>query len=156
MDKIEQVVRKHQHTLSPTIPILQEIQQIYGYIAPEFLLRLSQLMDVSVATLYGVVTFYSQFRLEPLGENHIQICYGTACHLAGADQISQAIEHESQTSAGSTSADRKFSVEKVACVGCCSLAPVASVNGKIHGDLTAEQGKRIIKKLKSESKKVET
>ena len=142
MERIDQIVETSANHKSNYSNSTRD-QAIYGYVAPEFLVRVAELIDVPLSTLYGVVTFYTQFRLEPLGKNHIQVCHGTACHLRGADQVFHAIEYESQTSAG------EFSVEKVACLGCCSLAPVANVNGKIHGNLTADQARKLVKKLKS-------
>lgn len=150
--QIEEIVNRHAATPGCAIPILQEIQKTFGYVAPSFLHRVSELTNIPTSELFSIVTFYSQFRLEPLGENHIQVCFGTACHIAGAQRLSDALEHATKTSCGCTSADGKFSVEKVACLGCCSLAPVVNVNGTIHGRLTPEKVKDLIKEVAGDDK----
>ncbi|HHX02389.1 MAG TPA: NADH-quinone oxidoreductase subunit NuoE [Firmicutes bacterium] len=145
---IEQIVNKYRDFSGAAIPILQEIQNQLGYVSPEFIEKVSELTEIPASELYGIVTFYSQFRLEPIGENHIQICHGTACHLAGANAVIEAFESSTGTKCGSTSKDGKFTLEKVACIGCCSLAPVISVNGKIYGRMTAEKVRKLVRELK--------
>jgi len=145
---IEQIVNKYRDFSGATIPILQEIQNQLGYVAPQFIEKVAELTEIPASELYGIVTFYSQFRLEPIGENHIQMCHGTACHLAGANAVIEAFESSAGTKCGSTSKDGKFTLEKVACMGCCSLAPVISVNGKIYGRMTAEKGQKLVRELK--------
>ncbi len=136
---IEEIVNKHAGMQGSAIPILQDIQERLGYVSPAFLKHASDLTRIPASDLYSIVTFYAQFRTEPLGENHLQICHGTACHLAGAEKITDALEHETKTKCGCTSEDGKYTLEKVACIGCCSLAPVINLNGEIHGRLTPEQ-----------------
>src|SRR5690554_5158931 len=142
--KIDEIVQRHQGVPGAAIPILQGIQAELGYVSPAFLQRTSELTRIPASDLYSIVTFYAQFRTEPLGENHILICHGTACHLAGAEKITDALEHETKTKCGSTSADGKFTLEKVACIGCCSLAPVINVNGEVHGRLTPEKVRQLV------------
>lgn len=150
--KIDEIVHRHRGMPGAAIPILQAIQAELGYVSPAFLQRTSELTRIPASDLYSIVTFYAQFRTEPLGENHIQICHGTACHLAGAEKITEALEHETKTKCGCTSADHKFTLEKVACIGCCSLAPVISVNGEIHGRLSPEKINKLVKELNSEKR----
>jgi len=146
--KVEQIVSKYRDVPGAAIPILQEIQNELGYVSPEFIAKVAELTKIPASDLYGIVTFYSQFRLEPLGEYHIQVCHGTACHLAGAEQVTEALEIAVNTKCGSTSKDGKFTLEKVACIGCCSLAPVISVNGKIYGRMTPDKVRSLVRDLK--------
>jgi NADH:ubiquinone oxidoreductase subunit E len=148
LERVAEIVSRYRNFSGAAIPILQEIQNELGYVSHEFIAKVSELTKIPASDLYGIVTFYSQFRLEPLGEYHIQICHGTACHLAGADQITEALEIAVNTKCGSTSKDGKFTLEKVACIGCCSLAPVISVNGKIHGRMTPDKARGLIRDLK--------
>lgn len=153
-EEIKQIVDQYRNFSGPAIPILQAIQNRLGYVSPEFIQIVADLTDLDASDLYGIVTFYSQFRMEPLGENHIQICHGTACHLAGAEQVTDALERATGTTCGCTSDDGKYTLEKVACIGCCSLGPVVNVNGEIKGRLTADKSTALIKEFaKSHSNK---
>ncbi|HEX3033037.1 MAG TPA: NAD(P)H-dependent oxidoreductase subunit E [Bacillota bacterium] len=143
--EVDSVVHCHNLDLGSAILILQQIQSRLGHVSPLMLQRVSQLTGIPASTLYSIVTFYAQFRLEPVGENLIQVCHGTACHLAGAEKISEAIELESKTKSGHTSADGKFTVETVACLGCCSLGPVVNVNEETMVRLTPEEARKIVK-----------
>jgi len=142
---IDLIVQLHNIHQGPAIPILQDIQNLFGYVAPEAMQRVSELTGIPESNLYSIVTFYSQFRMEPTGENMIHVCNGTACHLAGAERITDALQLETGAKAGSTSADGKFTLEKVACLGCCSLAPVITINGETFGRLTPDKIHKTIK-----------
>jgi len=144
----------HKHNVEPgtIIPVLQEIQDAYGYVPPVAIQRIAENTGVSASELFGIVTFYAQFRLQPLGKNLIKVCHGTACHLSGAERIAQVLEQVVGAKEGETSQDGLFTVERVACLGCCSLAPCIMVNGKAHGRLTPEA----ISKLLSQIKETET
>ena len=111
---IDAIVLRHNAEPGSAIPILQDIQNTFGYVAPEVISRVSELSGIMESELYSIVTFYSQFRMEAIGDNLIQVCHGTACHLAGAEQISEAMLHETKAPEGGTSPDGKFTVEKVA------------------------------------------
>ena len=136
----------HKHNVQPgaVIPALQEIQDAYGYIPPAAIERIAENIGVPSSEIYGIVTFYSQFRLEPVGENLIKVCHGTACHLSGAERIAQAIAQATGAEEGETSRDGKFTVERVACLGCCSLAPCTMINNEVHGRLTPESISKIV------------
>ncbi len=151
---VESIVNKYCDYPGPAIPILQEIQARLGYVAPDFIKKVAELTGIPVSELYGIVTFYSQFRLEPLGKYHIQICHGTACHLAGAELITEALEMETGTKSGSTSKDGMFTLEKVACMGCCTLGPVIGINGEIKGRLTPDKVKKIIHRIRQKDEGV--
>ena len=139
----------HKHNVQPgaVIPTLQEIQDAYGYIPPVAIERIAENIGVPTSEIYGIVTFYSQFRLEPIGENMIKVCHGTACHLNGAERIAQAIVQATGAEEGKTSRDGKFTVERVACIGCCSLAPCTMVNNEVHGRLTPESISKIVSQV---------
>jgi NADH-quinone oxidoreductase subunit E len=143
----------HKHNVQPgaVIPALQEIQDAYGYIPPVAIERIAENIGVPASEIYGIVTFYSQFRLEPVGENLIKVCHGTACHLSGAERIAQAIAQATGAAEGETSNDGKFTVERVACLGCCSLAPCIMVNSEVHGRLTPE----VVKKTVNQAHEIE-
>lgn len=130
------------------IPLLQSAQETYGYIPESSIHYISEVIGVPAAEIYGVVTFYSQFRLKPLGENLIRICEGTACHVNGGKNIIKAIENELNITVGETSDDGKFSFESVSCIGCCSLAPVMVINDETFGRLTPKKVSKILKEYK--------
>lgn len=140
----------HKHNVEPgaIIPVLQEIQDAYGYVPPVALQRIAENTGVPASELFGIVTFYAQFRLEPLGKNLIKVCHGTACHLSGAERMSQALEQVAGAKEGETSQDGLFTVERVACLGCCSLAPCVMANGKVHGRLTPEAIDKLVSRIK--------
>lgn len=131
---------------SNALILLQKIQEKYGYLPREAMNLVVENTEISAKQLYGVATFYSQFRLKPVGKHLIKICHGTACHVRGAEKLSHAITTELKIPVGDdTSPDRKYTIEKVACVGCCSMAPVMVVDNELHGDLTGMKGQKIIK-----------
>ena len=128
------------------MPILQDVQNIYGYLPENVLNKVSKETNTPMSRIYGIATFYSQFRLDPVGRNLIRVCHGTACHVSGAENISLALETELGVKDGGTSDDTQFTLESVACLGCCSLAPVIMVNEDTHGNLSPDKSKKVIKK----------
>ena len=148
---IKEIVSRHQGQKGTAIPILQDIQTTFGYVSPEMMQRAGEFSGIPVSELYSIVTFYAQFRLEPIGDNLIQVCHGTACHLAGAEKITESLQFETKAPAGRTSPDGKFTLEKVACLGCCSLAPVITINEETHGRLTPDKVKKIIKETRRQA-----
>jgi NADH:ubiquinone oxidoreductase subunit E len=126
------------------ISILQEIQEYYGYIPSSAIIRLSQITAVPASDIYSIVTFYSQFRLSPRGENVIKICRGTACHLNEAEELAQAVYVCVGAGDNETSPDGKFTIEKVACLGCCSLSPAIMINGEVFGRLSPDTVPQVI------------
>ncbi len=127
------------------IPLLQSAQETYGYISESSIYYISEIIGIPAAEIYGVITFYTQFRLRPLGENIIKICQGTACHVNGSKNILKTIQKELRISVGETSEDGKFSLQSVACIGCCSLAPVMMINDETYGRLTPQKIAKILK-----------
>ena len=121
------------------IPVLQDIQDIHGYLPEEALVATARRLKMSESAVYGVATFYTQFYLTPQGKNRIKVCQGTACHVRGVERLVDTIRERLGISPGETSEDFEFSLEGVACFGSCALAPVVVVNGKVHGNMTSEQ-----------------
>lgn len=115
------------------IMILHRMQQIYGYIPRAEALELARVLDVPLAKIYGVITFYHYFKLNKPGKNKIQVCMGTACYLKGGQDLIQELENLLGIGVNQTTADREFSMEAVRCVGCCGLAPVVVVNEEVYG-----------------------
>ncbi len=130
------------------ISLLQSAQDSYGYIPEKVIYYISELVGIPAAEIYGVITFYSQFRLKPVGKNLIKICEGTACHVNGAKTVRTALQDELGIEVGETTDDGMFSLQSVACLGCCSLAPVMMVNNDTQGNLVTEKIKKIIKETK--------
>jgi len=142
--KIDDVLWQYKDRVGSLIPILQNIQTKLGYLSKETIKYISKNTKIPVSEIYGVVTFYTQFRLQPIGKNIIKICHGTACHVANVSEIADTIFDELDVKPGGTTADLKFTVEMVACLGCCSLAPVMMINDKVYGRLTPEKAKKIL------------
>jgi NADH-quinone oxidoreductase subunit E len=129
------------------IPVLQRAQDIYGYLPPEVLERISERMGVPASQVYGVATFYSQFYLTRRGKHIVRQCDGTACHVRGAAKIIRAVEQELGIKAGETTPDYNITYEIVYCLGSCGLSPVAMVDGNVVGQLVPEQMIEIIRSL---------
>lgn len=138
------------NTSDKVIPLLQEIQRRKGYLSEELLEAISALLQIPVADIYGVATFYSQFRFTPAGKYIIKVCKGTACHVSGADIIGQVISDTLGIQEGETTKDRLFSLESVACLGCCSLAPVVMINDTAYGGLSSTKIRKILKEYQHE------
>jgi len=128
------------------IPLLQGAQELFGYLPEEAMARIARALGLSPAEVYGVATFYGQFRLKPAGKHIVTVCHGTACHVAGAERISGALERALGVKAGETTRDRKFTLRDVACLGCCSLSPVMMINKTVYGKLTPAGTPAILKK----------
>lgn len=137
---------------STLIPLLQEVQTIYGYLPENALRDISEFVKVPLSRIYGVATFYNQFRLMPLGENIIRVCRGTACHVKNSATILFALESELGVKAGQTTRDKKFTLEVVNCIGACSIAPVILVNDDYHGRIAVKDIPKILKKYQAVKK----
>lgn len=138
---------------SNLIAILQEIQEVYGYLPEDALQDVSEFVNMPMSSVYGVATFYNQFRLTPLGKNVIRVCRGTACHVKNSANILISLENELSICAGQTTRDKLFTLETVACIGACSIAPVISINEEYYGRLTTKEIPKILKKYKAAAKK---
>ena len=127
------------------IPILQKSQEVFGYLPEEVMSRIAKATRMKEANVFGVASFYAQFRFEPVGEHIIKVCHGTACHVAGAGRITDALSNEINIAPGETSKDMKFTLLNVACLGCCSLAPVIMIGDKTYGRLTTDSVVKVIR-----------
>ena len=143
---------------SSLIPLLQDVQDFYGYLPENVLKQISEFIDMPLSPIYGVATFYNQFRLTPLGENVIKVCCGTACHVKNSSNILYALETELKVKAGETTKDKKFTLEVVNCIGACSIAPVITVDKEYYGKITIREISGILRKKKNpvKPKEIET
>lgn len=132
------------------IPLLQAVQEKFSYLPIEGMEKIAEFTRVPSSSVFAVATFYAQFRFEPLGRNHVMVCRGTACHVRGAQAILEEMTSELGLEGEGTTEDREYTVETVACIGCCALAPVITVNEEVHGNLTKNKARKL---LKDEAKK---
>jgi NADH-quinone oxidoreductase E subunit len=139
---------------SNLIALLQGVQEVYGYLPEGVLQEVADFVEMPLSRVYGVATFYNQFRLTPLGENVIRVCRGTACHVCNSANILFSLETALGIKAGQTSRDKKFTLETVACIGACSIAPVITVNDEYFGKITVKEIPNIVKKFINAQKKV--
>ena len=149
---IEPTLKAYADTPGSLIAILQATQEAYGYLPMDVMEHIAQRTNTPIATIVGVATFYAQFRLEPVGKNLIMLCQGTACHVNGSELISKAITDELGIEDGQTTKDGLFSLEHVACLGCCSLSPVMMINGQTYGRLTPDKARKVIRSIAAASK----
>jgi NADH-quinone oxidoreductase subunit E/NADP-reducing hydrogenase subunit HndA len=139
LEPANEIISRYEKKERYLIPVLQEAQDEYGYLPEEVLKEIAVGLNLSLSQVYGVVTFYSQFHQQPRGNNIIRVCMGTACHVRGGDSVMEAIKDELGIDAGETTDDLEFTLESVACIGACGLAPVIMVNDETHGRLTPEK-----------------
>ncbi len=146
-EKIDAILKKFEGRKGVTIPLLQEVQELEGYLSKETMRYVSDKSGIRIAEMYGVATFYSMFRLRPQGRHIIRVCKGTACHVSGATALYKAIRNQLKLSdMEDTTEDGRFTLMEVACLGCCSLAPVVMVDDNTHGKLTADSIAGILNK----------
>ena len=126
------------------IPILQEVQEKHGYLSREAIVQVGEHLGLPTSKIYGVATFYNQFRFQPLGRFHIQVCRGTACHVKGSSAVLDAIRRELKIEPGQSTRDGLFSLEVVACIGACGLAPVICVNGEFYAGMSPAKARNLI------------
>ena len=136
--KVDEILAHYNGVKGALIPVLQEAQGAYGFLPKDIISRIADTLKIPVSQVYGVVTFYSQFHLNPRGRNIIRVCQGTACHVRGAKAVLKALEDELRITPGQTTTDERFTLETVACLGACGLAPVLMINDDTHGRLTPE------------------
>jgi len=147
LSKLDVILEKYKNMKGATIPILQATQNIYGYIPRKAFEYISEKTGIKESELYGVATFYAQFKLQPVGKHIVKICHGTACHVQGAPKITDAILDELKIKKGETTSDNFYTVETVACLGCCSLAPVIMIDEEVYGKLDSTKAVNILKDL---------
>lgn len=147
---IKTIIKPFKDKKGALISILQQVQKEYGYLSPDAISAVAEELKISENKIYGVATFYSQFRFNKPGKYQIKACQGTACHVRGAKKILGEIEQKLKITHGETTDDELFSLEKVACMGCCALAPVIVVNNEVYGTYTPTKVRKTIDDLKKE------
>ncbi|PKP01683.1 MAG: NADH-quinone oxidoreductase subunit NuoE [Bacteroidetes bacterium HGW-Bacteroidetes-6] len=152
---IDNILVKYENSSRDSlIPLLQEIQETEGYLSEEAIVKAGKKLKIPTSKIYGVATFYNQFRFEPVGRYHIQVCRGTACHVLGSATVLQELESNLRIKAGQTTRDCMFSIEVVACIGACGLAPVICINGEFFANVTTEKIKEIIETYRSKEQAI--
>ena len=145
MNSVESVLKNHPRAgRDALIPILQEVQEEQGYLSRESVTLISRHLKLPASKIYGVATFYNQFRFQPRGKYHFMVCRGTACHVKGSARVLETAQKQLKLKPGQTTRDRLFSLEVVACMGACGLSPVVNLNGEFYARVTPQRLARII------------
>lgn len=148
LSQLNPIIEKYKGKSGNLIPLLQKAQDIFGYIPEPAFKKISDETGLELSDMYGVATFYSQFRLKPVGKHIVKVCHGTACHVQNATEITEALSESLKIKDGETTEDNLFTLESVACLGCCSLAPVMMIGDETYGKLTGKAAVKIIKDIK--------
>jgi len=146
---IEKIVKKHGGEKGAVIPILQDIQGSYGYVPREAVKVIARELSIFPVVVYGILTFYTQFYLTPRGKHTIKVCQGTACYVMGGKEILDHLSKALEITEGETTADGMFSLERVACLGCCGMAPVIMIDKDFHGKCTIQKLKTLIEEYRA-------
>lgn len=149
--ELEDILSKYERDKSNLIQILNQVQEKYGYISTKSQKEISEYLNLSMAEIYGVITFYSRFTLKPKGKYNIAICLGTACFVKGSERVLDKVKEILNIDVGQSTEDGLFSLEATRCVGACGLAPVFTVNDEVYGKATPEMVESIIRKIKEEN-----
>lgn len=144
---VKSIIRRYDGKKEFLICILQDIQAEYGYLPKDALTNVAERLDISLIQIYSVATFFKAFSLEPRGKHLINVCLGTACHVRGAERVSDKIKRDLGIEAGGTTKDRKFTLETVNCLGACALGPIMVLDGKYHGQMTTVKVDSILTKV---------
>jgi NADH-quinone oxidoreductase subunit E len=152
-DRIDAVVQSYSAEKSALIAILQEIEDVYGYLPAWALKRVSENLDVPLIQVYGVASFYDAFHLTPRGKNLIRVCLGTACYLRGSGRVLETLEKELGIKDGETTSDLKFSLQSVRCLGACALAPVMVIGDRYFDKITPAKASRVLKQVRGKVEK---
>jgi NADH-quinone oxidoreductase subunit E len=144
--RLNEILSSYEGREDELIPILQQVQRVFGYLPELAMKKIANFLKLPESTVFGVGTFYAQFKLVPTGRNIIRVCRGTACHVRGSAQILGEIEKQLGVSAGETTSDLEYSLETIACFGSCALAPVVVINNKVHGRMTVTKVGEILNK----------
>ena len=136
--KLDEIVAKYKDTRGALIPVLHEAQEVYGYLPLEVQRVIAEKLNIPLAEVYGVVSFYTQFSIYPKGQYQINVCMGTACYVKGANEVLDQFRTRLSIDVGECTEDGKFSLEACRCIGACGLAPVVTINDEVYGKLTAD------------------
>ena len=145
---IDDLIKKYKDKKGNMIPLLQGTQAVFGYLPARAFKKISDETGLEMSDMYGVATFYAQFRLNPVGKYIIKVCHGTACHVQNSDKITESLQEALKVADGGTTDDRLFTLESVACLGCCSLAPVMAIGDDTFGKLTGSEAVAIVKNIR--------
>lgn len=145
--EVQEIMKPYKEEKDNLIPILNEIQEKYGYILKIAQMEVSKYLGIPMAEIFGVITFYSRFTLEPKGKYNISVCLGTACFVKGSQAILDRLKERLKLEEGKTSADGKFSIDTTRCVGACGIAPVFTVNGEVYGHATVKKLDEVLNEL---------
>lgn len=148
LELLKPIIDKYKGKTGNLIPILQQTQDLYGFLPKAAFSKLANETGLELSDMYGVATFYAQFRLKPAGKHIIKICHGTACHVQNATELTEALAESLKVKDGETTADNIFTLESVACLGCCSLAPVMAIGDETYGKLNGKGAIKIIKEIR--------
>ncbi len=154
-DVVREIVNKHHNDPASLISILQEIQTEEGHLSEETIYEIAEALDISESKIYGVATFYTQFKFKKPGLHQIKICQGTACHVKGSNPLLDVLKSNLKIEPGDTTSDGNVSLERVACLGCCALAPVMVLDDEIHGKMTQDSTSEMLSSLKEKKSKEE-
>jgi NADH-quinone oxidoreductase subunit E len=146
LSKIDETLNRHRGEEGALIPILQEAQEIYGYLSEELLAEIGKRLHIPLSRIFGVITFYAQFYTTPRGRFTVRVCRGTACHVRGGKNVLKAVQRTLGIKEGETTPDFKFTFETVACLGACALSPVLLVNKNYYGKLTPAKVEQVLKR----------
>ena len=147
LDLLNPIIEKYKDKKGNLIPLLQGTQHLFGYIPHAAFKKIADETGIKLSEMYGVATFYAQFRLKPVGKNIIKVCHGTACHVQNANKVTEALQEALGVKDGETTPDALFTLESVACLGCCSLAPVMSIGDETFGKLDGKGAVNILKNI---------
>ena len=144
--RLNTILSSYKGNQSELIPILQQVQKEYGYLPEQEMLDIGKFTGVPESRVYAVASFYAQFRFTPVGRNRVSVCRGTACHVRGAQRVLEEVERQLHVEEGGTTEDLEFTLETVACIGCCALAPCMVVNDKVESKVTTKKVKSLFPK----------
>jgi len=151
MEKIQSTIDKYREGQISLVGVLQDVSHLFGYLPEETLRDIAKEIEVPISTFYSLVTFYSSFRLEPIGRKHVCVCTGTACHVRGAERVLDTMERELDLEAGKTSDDLEYTLETVNCLGACALGPLVTVNGEYHGNIDQKMVHKLVRQIRKKT-----
>jgi len=144
-NKVKEIAAKYKDNKNMLIGLLQNIMEEFGYLPEEVIRQIGEILDVPVGRLYELATFYTSFRLNPIGKKHVCVCVGTACHVRGATNVVETLERGMNIKAGETSEDLEYTLDTVNCLGACALGPLVTVNNEYHGKMDQKKIKKLLK-----------
>ena len=143
-NQVKKIINNYQNIENPLIMILHEVQDTFGYLSYDAIMVISETLNISINEIYSVATFYKDFKMNPIGKYHISVCLGTVCYIEGSEKIVEEITKILGIKSGEVTKDFKFSLDTSRCLGCCSMAPVISINNKIYGNVKVDDVKGIL------------